>query len=71
MQDLFVPISPCLCISLNFNCIFIALALYFVVPLFHYTLTDEQFEFTQNWLYLGKFILTGLSNYTKTGSREM
>ena len=62
MQDLLVHILPCLYISLNFNCIFVILALYCVVHLFHYILTDEQSEFTQNWIYLRKLIFTGSSN---------
>lgn len=62
MQDILVHILPHLYISLSFNCIFVVLALYFVVHLFHYILTDEQSEFTQNWMYLRKLILTGSSN---------
>lgn len=59
MQDLLFHILLCLYISLNFSCVFVILALYCVVHLFRYILTDEQSEFTQNWRYLRKLILTG------------
>jgi len=59
MPDLLVHIMPCAYISLNINCIFVILALYCAVHFFQSILTDQQSEFTQNWIYLRKLLLIG------------